>query len=575
MSSQVIVIHQGCEWHFEQPLKTVVAYRIEEVLSSLYTVEKWVKSGKYAVGWVAYEAGPAFDKAFPRREETIPELPLVWFAIFDTPKQFPLEFHNTQNDITTEKWLSQISQEEYTQVLKNIHENISCGNVYQVNFTFPLLNKLDGNLTPLFYRLCFAQGTGYFVYIKTDDFSVLSISPELFFHYSNGKVVLKPMKGTRPRGKWHEEDIQNMNELQNDPKERAENLMIVDLIRNDIGKVAVFGSVKVPYLFTCEPYRTVWQMTSTIVANTEKSWVDVLRAMFPSGSVTGAPKIYAMKLIQQWEQFPRGVYCGTVGWITPQNEAVFNVAIRTLVHNQKTKTAFYYVGSGVVWDSNSDKEWEECLTKGAILENFPPPFNLIETTRVEKGEVFLLDYHLQRLEKNAYRFQFPVPISQLKEELLNHVRSISDSLYRLKIAVFPDGKFTFEKNTDIGSTKLRITLAKNPINPDNLFLYYKTSYRKVYEDARKEAPGFDDVLLWNNEQYITESTIANVVVRFGEKMYTPPLHCGLLPGTFRQYLLDNHVIEERAIAIKELGEADKIYLINSVRKWIEVELKTQ
>lgn len=571
MVPQVIILYQQQEWLFEKPLEVVMTSCIEEVLPSLYKVQQWVEQGKYAVGWITYEAGPAFDSAFPQREVSIPDLPFVWFGIFDKPTQHLFPEHNKGEEPQPVKWQPQVSQEEYKKIIEDIHENISCGNVYQVNYTFPLEINLNNNLVSLFYRLCFAQGDGYFAYIQTDDYTVLSISPELFFHYRNGEITLKPMKGTRPRGRWHKEDRDNFYELQNNPKDRAENLMIVDLLRNDVGKIAEFGSVEVPELFTCEPYRTVWQMTSTIKANTDKNWVDVIKALFPSGSVTGAPKIYAMKLIQQYERFPRGVYCGTVGWITPKNEAVFNVAIRTLLHHSKTQIARYYVGSGIVWDSDADQEWEECLNKGAILDKFSSYFELIETMRVENGEIFLLDYHLRRLQESADRFLFPLSIPHIKEALLNYVDKISDTLYRMRISVSPIGKFVIEHNPSIGPTKLRVGLAKNPVHSKHLFLYHKTSYRTIYEQARQERLDCEDVLLWNEKGYITESTIANVVVQFGTKMFTPPIHCGLLPGTFRKYLLDTHQIEEREIPIEELNNADTIYLVNSVRKWIEVE----
>ncbi|MGC8846197.1 MAG: aminodeoxychorismate synthase component I [Candidatus Hydrogenedens sp.] len=572
MIPQVIIIYQQKEWHFEKPLEVIVASRIEEIVPSLRNVQQRVEQGKYAVGWVTYESGPAFDSAFPQQKLSIPDLPFVWFGIFDEPTQHLLSPCRNKVEKPPIEWQPQVSKEEYKKVIEDIHKNISYGNVYQVNYTFSFHSNWNNNLISLFYHLCFAQGEGYFVYIQTDNYTILSISPELFFHYKNGKITLKPMKGTRPRGRWNIEDKNNFYELQNDPKDRAENLMIVDLLRNDVGKIANLGSVEVPELFTCEPYRTVWQMTSTIKAKTDKSWVDVIQALFPSGSVTGAPKIYAMKLIQQYEPFPRGIYCGTVGWITPQNEAVFNVAIRTLLYHHKSQTARYYVGSGIVWDSDPDKEWEECITKGAILNKFPSYFELIETMRVENGEIFLLDYHLRRLQESADRFLFPVSIPQLKEKLLNYVNTVTDTLYRMKLSISPDSKFFIEHNSSIGPVKLRVGLAKNPINSQNLFLYHKTSYRTIYEQARQERLDCDDVLLWNEKRYVTESTIANIIVQFGDRMFTPPIHCGLLPGTFRQYLLDTHQIEERKISIEELYKADAMYLVNSVRKWIEIVL---
>ncbi len=570
MDTSVIIVHQQKEYFFGSPLEIISTFHLEEVILYLEKVRQKVLEGKYAVGWIAYEAGPAFDSAFPVRKETFPDLPLVWFGIFDKPEEQTFHpYKNSLKDIENQ-WQPLISREEYRHIIGDIRENISCGNVYQVNYAFPFLNRNLGSLLSLFYRLCFAQGNGYFAYIPIENYTVISVSPELFFHYDNGIVTLKPMKGTRPRGRWSEEDKNYLYELQNDPKDRAENLMIVDLLRNDVGKVAHFGSVEVPYLFTCEPYRTVWQMTSTIFAKTDKTWIDVIKALFPCGSVTGAPKIYAMNLIQQYERYPRGVYCGTVGWITPQNEAAFNVAIRTLTIHHKTNTAYYYVGSGIVWDSDPEQEWEECLAKGAILNKFPPYFELIETMRVENGEIFLLDYHLHRLKESAHRFLFPVSIHSLREALLDYVKNVPESLYRLKVAISPDGKFTIEHKLEIGSTRLKVGLAKTPVDSKYWLLYHKTSYRTIYEQAKQTSPDYDDVIMWNEKGLVTESTIANVVVQKGSRKFTPPVHCGLLPGTFRQYLLDTHQIEEREISVEELDTVDKIYLVNSVRKWIEV-----
>ncbi|MCA1902044.1 MAG: aminodeoxychorismate synthase component I [Candidatus Hydrogenedens sp.] len=572
MAPHTIIIHNKQEWHFSRPSEVAFSFSPNEVHKVITQADIWAHQGKYVIGWVCYESALAFDHAFPKKQN-IPELPLVWFGAFHEPIIIPLSFsakqpagHQARHD-----WQPMIKRQEYNERFQIIHENICKGNVYQVNLTFPLTSKIEGDLQSLFYHLCFAQGDGYFVYIQTEDFSVLSISPELFFHYKDGSITLKPMKGTRPRGRWNIEDTKNLHELKNDPKDRAENLMIVDLLRNDVGKIAIIGSVEVPELFSCEPYRTVWQMTSTIRAKTETRWMHVLSALFPSGSVTGAPKIYAMKLINELEKYPRGIYCGAVGWITPKNEATFNVAIRTLIHNKKTNTAYYYVGSGIVWDSEADKEWEECISKSAILNNFPSYFSLIETLRVENKEIFLLTHHLQRLENSAKRFQFPLSMFNLKTELTNYIHSTNEPLYRLRITVTPDGKFSFEKSPYIETKKIKVGFAKKPIHTKNLFLYHKTTYRCMYEEAKKERPDCDDVLLWNEEGYLTESTIANLVVCIGGRLFTPPIHCGLLPGTFRQYLLDHAIIEERCIKREELQSANAIYLINSVRKWIDID----
>ncbi|MCX8064188.1 MAG: chorismate-binding protein, partial [Candidatus Hydrogenedentes bacterium] len=391
------------------------------------------------------------------------------------------------------------------------------------------------------------------------------------FCYERNKLVVRPMKGTRPRGRSIEEDIFLRKELENSEKEKAENLMIVDLLRNDLGKISEFGEVKVSSLFNIEPYMTVWQMTSEINSFTRSSLVEVFRALFPSGSVTGAPKIYAMKLINQLERYSRGVYCGSAGIIFPGLKAVFNVAIRTMLYNYETHRAYYYVGSGIVWDSDPLEEWRECEVKAHIITKTPEPFSLLETIRVENGDPFLLDYHLNRLEWSAYRFGYPFEREYVERSIMNVCRSMSERLYRLRVELLPSGKVNLQYPLKIGPTRLRIGLARENIDKNNIMLYHKTSFRDVYNLALSTRPDCEDVLLWNEEGYITESTIANVVVVMDGIHYTPPVECGLLPGTYRQYLIDTGKVVEKKIHKEVLASVDKIYLINSVRKEIDVE----
>lgn len=561
------------EYRFFDPIEVGVAYSEGEIISLLERVEKYSYDGKVVVGWVSYEACCVFDRAYPRKFSVFDGFPYAFFVVFNGYSFSPVDYEciSLMGMEKHLEWEPLITKEEYVEKIGIIRENIREGNVYQVNFTFPLRAKFEGNLEGLFRRLCYAQGSGYFIFIDVPPYAVLSVSPELFFNYEGDELYVKPMKGTRPRGRWKEEDEQLMRELKTSEKERAENLMIVDLLRNDLGKISKFGRVEVPNMFTVEGYKTVWQMTSEIKCETKASLVEVFKAIFPSGSVTGAPKIYAMKLINALEKYPRGLYCGCVGVIFPGRRAIFNVAIRTMLYNYVSRDAYYYVGSGIVWDSDPEEEWEECIVKARIIKRVPKLFSLVETIRVENKKPFLLEYHLRRLEWSASRFGYPFVKEDVEREILRVCDEVDENLYRLRIELFPSGKFGFEYPLRIGSTRVKLGLARSGIDSKNELLYHKTSVRDVYMRALSTRPDCEDVLLWNEDGYITESTIANVVVVIDGVHYTPPVECGLLPGTYRQYLIDSGKIREKAIHKDMLSSAGRVYLINSVRKEIEVE----
>ncbi len=571
--NSAIAIIDSVEYKFYHPLDVLVAYSVSDVVPLLEKLERYSSDGKASIGWISYEASSIFDDAYPKRPPLFENLPYACFVVFNRYASSPANYNidSTKEELCSIQWQPLITKEKYIKKVKVIKENISAGNVYQVNFTFPLLAKLAGDLQNLFRRLCHAQGNGYFVFLDTPPFAVLSISPELFFRYEGNVLSVRPMKGTRPRGRWKEEDDFLRTELKNSEKDRAENLMIVDLLRNDLGKISEFGSVEVPGIFTIEPYRTVWQMTSEVKCTTRASLADVFKSIFPSGSVTGAPKIYAMKLINLLEEYPRGVYCGCAGIVFPERKAVFNVAIRTILYNYLTNEAYYYVGSGIVWDSNPLEEWEECNVKAQIVRQLPEPFSLVETIRVEEKKPYLLDYHLRRLEWSAYRFGFPFSRGEIEKAISKVCQEVNESLYRLRLELLPCGKIKLQYPLQIGSSRVRLGLARDCIDSRNILLYHKTSSREIYNQALSTRTDCEDVLLWNEDGYITESTIANVVVVIDGVHYTPPIECGLLPGTYRQYLIDTGIIKERKIHKDMLSSASRIYLINSVRKEIEVE----
>jgi para-aminobenzoate synthetase/4-amino-4-deoxychorismate lyase len=441
----------------------------------------------------------------------------------------------------------------------------------------------------LFLHLAQTQNK-YAAFIETDDFAICSASPELFFELNGETIFSKPMKGTMKRGRTTKEDLHNLNWLRASEKNRAENVMIVDMLRNDLGKIAQSGSVHVPELFAIEKYSTLFQMTSTVQAKTNASVTKIFSALFPCASITGAPKVSTMKIIKELETSPRKIYTGSIGYISPNRQARFNVAIRTALIDKKNKTAEYGVGGGIVWDSEDKDEFEEALLKAKVLTQAPQPeFSLFETLLWTKEDgYFLLDKHIARLKDSAEYFDFEF----LEEKIISYLENISKNLFaedgeksgqvnapsaalggrdyvRVKIILDKNGNLTSEaKDFDLQEKVFKVCLANQPVNSNNLFLFHKTTHREVYEKSMQT--GFDDVLLFNEKDELTEFTIGNLVVEQNGEFFTPSIACGLLAGTFREHLLKAGEIKERVIYKHELNQFEKIYLINSLRKWVEV-----
>lgn len=510
--------------------------------------EEQARGGAYVAVMISYEASPAFDSALTAYNPE--EFPLAWAAVFDGAASEPQEV----GEFYSGSWVPRIIKDEYDAAVLRIKELIAAGDTYQVNYSFPLTSSFSGDAYNWYRQLCLAQGAQYCAYLDLDRHQVLSISPELFFERRGDRVITRPMKGTIRRGRWTEEDEALADQLRNSIKDRAENIMIVDLLRNDLGKVSVPGSVHVSSLFEAERYETVWQMTSTVESTLRPgtSLVELMSALFPCGSVTGAPKVRTMQIIRELERFPRGIYTGTIGFLQPGGDCVFNVAIRTVVIDKQTGVATCGVGGGVTIDSTAAGEYEECLVKSRFLESKPVEFELFETMLVEDGEVFLLERHLERLRKSAAYFGFKNPVLKIPVKT-----------GKLKVTLRKDGRLTTETSPLPDAKPKRLTLATSPVDSSDRFLFHKTTRREVYSD---------DVILWNERGEITESGIANVVARIDGELVTPPVSCGLLPGTFRAHLLDRGEIKERVITIEEFKNASEIYLINSVRKWMMATL---
>ncbi len=577
--SPQVIIHDAseCGWlRHTNPEYVVIAWQAEEVLPAMNRIERIVgEEGLTAVGFVAYEAAPAFDPALPAKTDR--GFPLVWFGLFRGAEHIENLNADPNPDPSIARWIPSLTPQEYKKKVGKIREYIERGDVYQVNFSYRMRATAHADPLGLFAGLMAAQETRHAAFVDTGEWAVLSASPELFFRLDGDHIESRPMKGTSARGLWYQDYCAKAEMLRASEKERAENLMIADMVRNDIGRIADIGRVEVPALFALERYPTVWQMTSTVYGRTRASLREIFEALFPPASITGAPKRRAMEIISELEASPRHIYTGTIGWIAPHRRAEFNVAIRTVLINHEDKRAEYGVGSGIVWDSSQDREWEECSVKSRVLHAMVPEFDLLETILWSPHDGYsLLEYHMRRLEQSAAYFGFRIDTPLIKDRLDLIASGLPAFFHRVRLILSRTGNIDLKANlakpmeTGFG----RITIAKIPIDSSDVFLYHKTTNRKTYEEALRNSPGFDDVILFNEKGEATETTIANIAVEIDGRLWTPPVRCGLLAGTYRARLIEQKKIQEKPISLNELRQSANIYLMNSVRGIQKVKLIT-
>lgn len=555
---------------FENPRQVIIAKTIEEVLPSLQKIQDALNTGYYAAGYISYEAAPAFDQSFLVNSNQ--KMPLLWFGIFDQPINKSLQ---STDSFYTSKWIPRTSINAYNHNIDKVKQHIEHGDTYQVNYTIRMNSDFKGDSIAYYKQLAKAQSADYSAYLNIGDHTILSVSPELFFHLKEGKLTTKPMKGTIGRGQTADEDQKNADWLYHSEKNRAENVMIVDLLRNDLGIIANPGTVKVPKLFSIEEYPTVYQMTSTVTAeiSPDKTISDIFKALFPFGSITGAPKISTMGIISDLESSPREVYCGAVGFITPEQEAIFNVPIRTVMIDNKSGNASYGVGGAVTWDSTDKEEYEEVLTKAKVLDVNPEDFQLLETLGLQNGVYLVLENHLKRIKRSADFFQFSTDLELIEKKLLDFAKKHDSKHWKVRLLVTKNGSITLEAS-EINQARdsVYVKIADEPIDTNDIFLYHKTTNRIVYEEMLKQKSDAFDVLLWNDKKEVTEFTMGNIVVEMDGNLYTPPIECGLLAGTYREALLEDSTITEKTILLDELTDCSGIWLINSVRQWVPVQV---
>ena len=572
--SPVVVLQvDGAWWRFANPVRVVVAKTAGDVDAAIREVERGVEhEGLCAAGYLAYEAAAAYGLATHSPAEDGP--PLAWFGLFQGYE--PVAAPSAESTFNFGEWQPSLSYDSYETVIGRIKNAIAAGDTYQINYTFPLRALFEGDAWALFANLAAAQRADFCAYVDLGRYAICSASPELFFRLDGSSLTSRPMKGTASRGLTADEDRRQIDWLRRSEKNRAENVMIVDMIRNDFGRIAHTGSVAVPALFTVERYPTLLQMTSTVTAETDASLSEILAATFPCASITGAPKVSTMSIIQRLEPEPRGVYTGSVGFVAPGRRAQFNVAIRTAVIDRLRGRAVYGVGSGVVWDSDARAEYEECLLKSRVLHARPQSvgdFRLLESLRWSPDEgYFLLDRHLRRLGDSADYFNFKLD-KEAAERALSATATSLTGASKVRLLVDRRGQLEIEAHPierSASPVPLRIGLARQPVASTIVWLYHKTTRRDVYDQPRNTRPDCDDVILWNERGELTESTIANLVLELEGRRYTPPVSCGLLPGTMRAHLLESGEIAERVLTPADLDRASGVWLINSVRGWISV-----
>lgn len=557
---------------FAGPHRMVVTRDLSNVFGALVDVRRAAEAGRYAIGFVSYGAAPAFDPALVASHTA--GFPLVWFAVFDRPPT-PINmevFSEAPRPLLD--WQPEISRDAYAAGIARIRKALADGQTYQVNYTQRFHALFDGDPLAYFHRLYEAQPAAYAAYLDTGRFAILCTSPEMFFEMDGEAITTMPMKGTAPRGRWLEEDLVLRDTLQTSEKERAENVMIVDLMRSDLGRIAAIGSVRVPAFFEVTKLPTVWQMTSAVYAELRRGveMEDIFAAAFPSGSVTGAPKPRTMGIISDLESSPRGVYCGAIGMVCPGNRALFNVAIRTVVIDKQTGEAECGIGGGITWDSTVEGEYGEVMAKSLFLTRREPKFELVETLRLEEGRYVLLDRHLERLRRSATYFDLDHSEDEIVQRLTEAARGLPTGIYRVRMTVSKRGDVTVEANSLIAPDKLVARLAAAPVDESDPFLYHKTTNRGIYDVHRQELAADADVLLWNRRGEVTEFTLGNVVYEKDGYLYTPPRECGLLDGTLRAELLARGTVEIRPLNTAELATCEGLWHINSVRLVTPVSL---
>lgn len=557
---------------FTNPEMVIETYELDEVIDCLQLVEQAHNKGKYIAGYMNFEASYALFN-LPITKQTNRREPLLWFGVFDKPSE---PGNQANMEYTINHWTMRESKQSYIDNVTTILEAIKKNTFTQINYTTMWEASFQGDPMAYYNRLKKAQQSNYCAYIKNGHQHILSISPELFFRTHNRNITVRPMKGTIHRGRTFREDEQLKNWLATSRKNQFENELTTNLMKDELKAITVEDSLHVTKQFTIEKYPTVYQMTSEITGELIKDMTiaNIFTQLFPCTSIAGTPKKETLRWIDHLEANYRHIYCGTVGYIKPNSDAVFNVAIRTLLYDEQNDKMTYGAGGAITAKSSVEEEYNEVITKTAILHCENEDFSLLETIGLFDGKIFLLQAHLRRLKESAAYYSFSYDEEMIIHKLHEYKETHSVGKWRIRLLLNNIGEVTTEINElDMMGEQLHVRLANEPIDQTNTFHYHKTTNRKIYDTFKKANDDVFDVLLWNERNEITEFTIGNIVIEMEGELLTPPLSVGILAGTFRQHLLNREEIKEAILTKADVEKATNIWLINSVRKWVPVQLQ--
>ena len=577
----------GDSLFFSDPVELLPLACGDDIGAWFGRLEAWFERGFCLAGWLSYEAGCALDPAlsgctWPSEDQGL----LGWFGVYARPERFDRERVMAEDEMVSAKRFRisdlgfELTEQEYFERIALLKEQIASGNVYQVNFTGRCRFRYEGSPEALFVAMKRRQPSPWSAFLNTGDRVVLSFSPELFFTREGLSIETMPMKGTAPRGSTAEEDRAERLKLAGCEKNRAENLMIVDLLRNDLGRICTTGSIEASGLFETQTYPTLHQMVSTVRGELRKDTAlyDLFRALFPSGSVTGAPKVRAMNLVRALEKSPRGVYTGAVGFMLPGGRMAFNVAIRTI--ELSGGSGVYGTGSGIVWDSEPHQEFLECMLKARILSERDGQAPAIFETILWNGGYLLLDDHLDRLASSASELGIDCDLVAVRSSLagLEDKLSGTGGRHRVRLTLDCDGKASVAAEPftpDPSDRAVRVCVAPERVDSADPLIRHKVTRRERYDRGLSDAidNGFQEALFLNERGEVTEGAISNLIVRIDGTWCTPPVSCGLLNGVYRRYLLRTRPwIRERVISLDDLRRADMLLLCNALRGIRRAEL---
>ena len=556
---------------FTQPIKELKTRDLAEVTDLLAQVESYQEQGYYVVGYVSYEAAPAFEEKLAVHKAPLLGEYLLYFTVHDRVETSSIPLTYEEVDLPS-KWQEVTSATDYEKAIAQVHHHLRQGDTYQVNYTVQLKQDLSANPFSIYNRMVVEQEAGYNAYVEHDEMAVISMSPELFFEQNDRELTTRPMKGTTQRGVTDQEDLEQASWLEQDPKNRSENMMIVDLLRNDMNRISEVGSEHVERLCQVEQYSTVWQMTSTIKSQLrpDVDLVEIFRSLFPCGSITGAPKIATMEIIKNLEPQPRGVYCGTIGLLLPNGRRIFNVAIRTIqLHQGK---AVYGVGGGITWDSTWESEYREVHQKAAVLYRKQARFQLITTGKISQKNLLFEDQHLERLTKASRYFAHPFNPEDLRQRIEEEYQVCDvNQDYRLRVTLSKSGEIEISRQilTSLSPSFCKAKLCLQEADLNQSFTYFKTTNRPHLSLGEQE------IIYHNAAGELLETSIGNLVLKINGKLYTPPIRLGILPGIYRQHLLETGQVEEKVLTVPDLDQAETIYGCNAVRGLYELEVNSK